>query len=261
MQMYIISFTRHTELKEKTFLPLLKNERLMHTFCGSPSYCAPECLSMSEYDGRLSDIWSLGVILYSMVTGEHPWTVQNTSLMHKQIMKAEYTIPEYISDECRDLIAGLLQAKPSDRMQMKEIINHPWLTFSEWALAKEPAGLGLSLSRLSLLEKEPVSPTIEQISSSSSRSSVPSEHGIVSPFADEEDEEIERETRLPLAQFTSISLPHIAVGQSLKSRSSTKLVFGRRTTQLARHSRAKIWIPTLAPTSLMSVIKEREEEM
>jgi serine/threonine protein kinase len=56
-------------------------DSMMTTFCGSPHYCAPECLAKRGYSGTASDVWSLGVILYSMVTGDKPWKSANVSQM------------------------------------------------------------------------------------------------------------------------------------------------------------------------------------
>jgi serine/threonine protein kinase len=47
----------------------ISEQGMMRTFCGSPCYCAPECLCRIQYDGRKSDMWSLGVILFAMVVG------------------------------------------------------------------------------------------------------------------------------------------------------------------------------------------------
>jgi serine/threonine protein kinase len=101
--------------------------RLMQTFCGSPCYCAPECLMHIEYDGRLGDLWSLGILLYAMVTGMHPWTVTNPTVMIRQIRKARLEVPRFVSDDCRDLILGLIQVIPASRMRIEQIIAHPWL--------------------------------------------------------------------------------------------------------------------------------------
>jgi serine/threonine protein kinase len=80
---------------------------MMQTFCGSPSYCAPECLSRLSYDGRLADIWWLGIILFAIVTGSHTWTITNTSLMLRQILKGNYTVPAHVSQKCRGLLQGM----------------------------------------------------------------------------------------------------------------------------------------------------------
>ena len=66
---------------------LISETKLMTSFCGSPCYCSPECLSKLDYDGRKSDIWSLGVLLYTMVTGQIPWNIMNTKMMLEHLYR------------------------------------------------------------------------------------------------------------------------------------------------------------------------------
>jgi serine/threonine protein kinase len=110
---------------------------LMNTFCGSPAYAAPECLMRQEYDGTKSDLWSLGVILYVMVTGCHPWDITNTSTMIRQIMSAEFTVPASVSPACREMIRGLIQVNPDARTPVSQLARHAW-----FRLASQTKGLG-----------------------------------------------------------------------------------------------------------------------
>ena len=84
---------------------------LQHTTCGSPNYVAPEVLKDSGYDGRLSDIWSMGVVLYVsrqfcllfttrfvMVAGYLPFDEPSLSTLFRRIQTADYTCPAYV--EC-----------------------------------------------------------------------------------------------------------------------------------------------------------------
>lgn len=156
----------------------ISEQKLMRTFCGSPCYCAPECLCRVQYDGRKADIWSLGVILFAMVTGEHPWNVQNTSAMLRQILKAQFQIPSHVSLECQNLIFNLLRADPSERLTMSEILEHPWIE-----LAKQKV-LPVTLPPMEIPLPPHNPPSIEELSSASAKSSQRSEHGIISPFED-----------------------------------------------------------------------------
>ena len=147
------------------------DETKMRTFCGSPFYSAPECLKQIQYDGKLSDIWSLGVILYELVSGEHPWTSSNTGLMIKQITSANYQMPKDLTPACEDLIRSLLKVKPSDRLTVNDILIHPWLKLAN-------SKKSIDKSNLPPLLKRPI-PSIANLID---RSSLPSDHGIVSPF-------------------------------------------------------------------------------
>lgn len=97
------------------------------TPCGSPVYAAPEILDGQSYDGKLADMWSCGVLLYCLVTGELPWRSGNQMLVFNQIKKGSYDLPENLSENCKDLISKLLNSKPAERLTAVEASNHPWL--------------------------------------------------------------------------------------------------------------------------------------
>ena len=100
---------------------------MVNTPCGSPCYASPECLSGDPYDGRASDMWSVGVTLYAMVTGQLPWTKHNRNKMFEQIKAGEYTIPDEVSDQCADLIMSLMTLDPKERLTAQEALTHPFM--------------------------------------------------------------------------------------------------------------------------------------
>jgi serine/threonine protein kinase len=154
----------------------ISDQQLMRTFCGSPCYCAPECLCRIQYDGRKSDIWSLGVILFAMVVGEHPWNVSNTSIMLRQILKAAYTVPTFVSPACKSLIQAMMKVNPVDRITIEGIVEHPWFACAATAPAK-PA-----FTPPALVIPAPQATTIKDIAEASARASQQGDSGIVSPF-------------------------------------------------------------------------------
>ncbi|KAJ6661509.1 hypothetical protein lerEdw1_014418 [Lerista edwardsae] len=103
----------------------LKNS-LMSTFCGSVAYTAPEILMSKKYNGELADLWSLGVILYAMVTGKLPFKERQP---HKMIhvIKQGLAFRQPISPECQNLIEGLLQLKPVSRLGLQQVATHRWM--------------------------------------------------------------------------------------------------------------------------------------
>ncbi|KAK2384474.1 serine/threonine-protein kinase SRK2A [Trifolium repens] len=99
---------------------------------GTPSYIAPEIFSGKEYNGKLADIWSCGVMLYIMLVGELPFgdqkDLQNLKKTMSKIMLVQYKIPDtvHISQHCRNLISRIFVANPMKRISMREIKSHPW---------------------------------------------------------------------------------------------------------------------------------------
>jgi serine/threonine protein kinase len=171
----IVSFP-HVKVADFGLCGFLSASQLMRTFCGSPGYCAPECLSRIKYDGRQSDIWSLGILLFTLVTGEHPWTVTNASLMLRQILKAAYTIPAYVSPSCGDLIQSMTKVIPSERITMEGILQHPWLRIGDGAEGYD------SIPRPVL--SVPVPPPMSMCElSEAARFGLLAQDGVFSPFA------------------------------------------------------------------------------
>lgn len=100
---------------------------LVDTPCGSPCYASPECISGRSYNGYTTDIWSCGVILYAMLTGQLPWTKRNQTQLFQQIRRGEYTIPDFLSYEARNMIKSLMTVNIQDRYTVDEALNDPWL--------------------------------------------------------------------------------------------------------------------------------------
>lgn len=117
--------------------------QLMNTFCGSPSYCSPECLFGKEYDGKKSDVWSLGCILFTMVTGTLPWNCLNQGVMANQIRNGLYIVPDYISPECKDLIESMIKVDPNSRISLDEVLQKPWFKCAQKAQVLQRDGLKL----------------------------------------------------------------------------------------------------------------------
>ena len=109
------------------FAKFIPKSNVLDTPCGSPCYSSPECISGAPYDGKKSDIWSLGVILYAMVAGCLPWTKRNKKELYSQIKSGYYTIPNNINEQCKDLIERMLTVDTEKRITLPEIFDHPWV--------------------------------------------------------------------------------------------------------------------------------------
>ncbi|KAG5264783.1 hypothetical protein AALO_G00257980 [Alosa alosa] len=105
----------------------IDKKALMSTFCGSVAYTAPEILMSQKYNGEMADLWSLGVILYAMVTGKLPYQEKNPRKL-VQLFRKELPFHTPVSSACQDLIVRLLQWHPSTRLPLDQISRHPWMS-------------------------------------------------------------------------------------------------------------------------------------
>ncbi|KAK3595769.1 hypothetical protein CHS0354_025403 [Potamilus streckersoni] len=107
---------------------------IMQTFCGTPTYLAPEILKTAGTGSytKAIDCWSLGVILYICLVGYPPFSDERKDLeLPKQILGGHYTFPKQywkdISDDAIDLVKKLLTVDPEKRITLSAALNHPWL--------------------------------------------------------------------------------------------------------------------------------------
>ncbi|KAK7390519.1 hypothetical protein VNO78_25827 [Psophocarpus tetragonolobus] len=113
------------------FARSLQPRGLAETLCGSPLYMAPEIMQLQKYDAK-ADLWSVGAILFQLVTGRTPFTGNNQIQLLQNIMKStELQFPSdspSLSFECKDLCQKLLRRNPVERLTFEEFFNHPFLS-------------------------------------------------------------------------------------------------------------------------------------
>ncbi|KAJ3090089.1 hypothetical protein HK102_004710 [Quaeritorhiza haematococci] len=96
---------------------------LFDKFQGTIQYASPEILKGEKYRGRPLDIWDLGVLLYTMLYGEVPFSSS------EEAIHCPYRLPRVKSSpECIDLLNWLLEKHPLQRPTAQQVLNHPWLT-------------------------------------------------------------------------------------------------------------------------------------
>ena len=105
---------------------MYKKGQLLKTGCGSPCYIPPEMIKEEGYDGAKSDIWSAGIILYLMLCGHLPFYEEDNQLMYDKIIAGQYTIPQSLSEDAKDIIKKILEVDPKKRLNFEEIKEHPW---------------------------------------------------------------------------------------------------------------------------------------
>ncbi|CAG8494369.1 13473_t:CDS:2 [Acaulospora colombiana] len=109
---------------------ILKNKNdILTTACGTPGYVAPEVLSQHGH-GKPVDIWSIGVIMYTMLCGYQPFYGDDQNALFESIMRGQYDYEEDywagISVHATDLIDKMLTLDPSKRITAQEALQHQW---------------------------------------------------------------------------------------------------------------------------------------
>ncbi|XP_044764173.1 serine/threonine-protein kinase MARK2-like isoform X2 [Coccinella septempunctata] len=99
----------------------------LDTFCGSPPYAAPELFQGKKYDGPEVDVWSLGVILYTLVSGSLPFDGSTLRELRERVLRGKYRIPFYMSTDCENLLKKFLVLNPAKRASLETIMKDKWM--------------------------------------------------------------------------------------------------------------------------------------
>ncbi|KAJ7218873.1 kinase-like domain-containing protein [Mycena haematopus] len=97
------------------------------TFCGSLYFAAPELLNAKLYTGPEVDVWSFGVVLYTLVCGKVPFEDESMPALHAKIKRGLVEYPVWLSPECKHLLSRMLVINPPRRATLSEIFVHPWM--------------------------------------------------------------------------------------------------------------------------------------
>lgn len=113
-----------------TYARVLKSpNETLSTTVGTPLTMAPEVIKGKSYDKKC-DIWSLGVVLYQLLTGRYPFLPETFSQkeLYKHILDPNsLKFPDYLSPTVKDLLSSMLTVDPKQRIELDKICEHPWI--------------------------------------------------------------------------------------------------------------------------------------
>ncbi|KAK9471715.1 kinase-like domain-containing protein [Dipodascopsis tothii] len=131
----LLDYTGHIALCDFGLCKLnMAEEDKTNTFCGTPEYLAPELLLGQGYTKSV-DWWTLGVLLYEMLTGLPPFYDDNTNEMYRKILQDPLRFPEDMDRDAQSLLVGLLDRNPKKRLGANgpaEIKSHRFFREIDW---------------------------------------------------------------------------------------------------------------------------------
>ena len=102
--------------------------------CGTPLNMAPEVLVGNLYDLK-ADVWSLGTVLFQMLTGEYPFEGRDMDDLKQNHAQGVYKVPSHIkvSASCLDFLNSCLRFESEKRKSWDELLEHPFMLTSTFS--------------------------------------------------------------------------------------------------------------------------------
>ena len=121
----------------------IEHNSMINTVCGSPLYMAPEIMGKQAYTNQ-TDLWSIGLILYEMLFGKHPYyNCKDISSLMDEIKNNEIKIPpdnninSNVSEECIELLEKLLKKNANSRITWDEFCKNKWINNNKIVLSNK----------------------------------------------------------------------------------------------------------------------------
>jgi serine/threonine protein kinase len=127
-QNILVTETYNIKITDFGFARYFDSDIMIQTMCGSPIYMAPEIMKHKKYNNK-SDLWSVGIIMYEMLTGHPPFRAKNILELLRKIKTQKLELPKNIklSKKGTDLLLNLLNTNPDKRISWDNFFNHIWL--------------------------------------------------------------------------------------------------------------------------------------
>lgn len=104
-----------------------EKDAMLQLSCGTPAYMAPEVIKKQPYSGFSADIWALGVILYIMLTGKHPFKHKNEKELLSRIVVGEVLPTTTVNFDAMRLLTRMLSQDPKKRPTAEQVCADQWL--------------------------------------------------------------------------------------------------------------------------------------
>ncbi|XP_030016680.1 PAS domain-containing serine/threonine-protein kinase isoform X2 [Sphaeramia orbicularis] len=118
----IIDRCFHIRLIDFGSAAMMAPGKLFYNFCGTLEYCSPEVLQGNPYEGPELEMWSIGVLLYTLLFSENPFCGV------EEILNAKLKPPYPVSPELHDVLSGLLHPDATQRMTLDQLLLQPWIS-------------------------------------------------------------------------------------------------------------------------------------
>lgn len=112
----------------------MEEKKPCRDFCGSDNYLAPEIVRRTPYCGYKADVFSTGVVLFSLLFGVFPFENLRVNGVHStdpnrplKTLRVRFPADVPVASSAKDLLARMLEDDPAKRISMDEVINHPWM--------------------------------------------------------------------------------------------------------------------------------------
>uniref|UniRef100_UPI00398E3F8E serine/threonine-protein kinase 33 isoform X2 n=1 Tax=Pristiophorus japonicus TaxID=55135 RepID=UPI00398E3F8E len=189
------------------------SDKMLQATCGTPIYMAPEVLSAHQYTQQC-DTWSIGVIMYTLLSGDPPFMASSEEKLAELINKGELrfddAILQEISDGAKDVLSRLLKVDPAHRITANELLDNPWVTGDTTATQRPPNVLEMMKQwRDDLDRDEDGSNTNSSVSNSIFQSLQTSQEGREGPTSNNGTSDSSKETDTSDNQSCTHSKQHI----------------------------------------------------